>query len=168
MSVARADPATPLQRPEIKERNSASAHRPADEWLAAVSDTNLEQMRGGFDTGSGLVVSFGVQRAVYINGNMITTTSFNIPDVGKVSGAQADMLSAAAAVNLVQNGPGNTIQPGALSQAIGATVIQNTLNNQSIQNLTVINTATNSLGLLKSINAQSSLRDALSNAVGSR
>ncbi|MEO8598294.1 MAG: hypothetical protein ABI656_00515 [bacterium] len=167
--------ALPLVKPEMQpvrtvvDKQASSAQKPDDKWRVAVSDTNLDQMRGGFNTGSGLLVSFGIQRAVYINGNMVTTTSFNIPDVGKVSGAQAATLSAAAgAVNLVQNGPGNTIEPGALSQAVGATVIQNTLSNQNIQNLTIIDASTNSLGLLKSINALSTLNDALSNAVGIR
>jgi len=143
-----------------------AAHDAKDQWLAAVSDTNLEQMRGGFDTGSGLLVSFGIQRAVYINGNLVTTTSFNIPDVSKVTSTEAAMLgSTIGTTNVVQNGPGNTIQPGALSQAVAATVIQNSLNNQNIQNLTIIDTTTNSLGMLKSMNSQSTLRDALSNSV---
>lgn len=140
-----------------------------DQWLAAVSDTNLDQMRGGFDTGSGLLVSFGIQRAVYINGNMVTTTSFNIPDVSKVTGAEAAMLgSTIGTVNVVQNGPGNMVQSGALSQAVAATVIQNSLNNQNIQNLTIIDTTTNSLGMLKSMNSQATLKDALSNSVMSK
>ena len=143
-----------------------AGHDAKDQWLAAVSDTNLEQMRGGFDTGSGLLVSFGIQRAVYINGNLVTTTSFNIPDVSKVTSTEAAMLgSTIGTTNVVQNGPGNTIQPGALSQAVAATVIQNSLNNQNIQNLTIIDTTTNSLGMLKSMNSQSTLRDALSNSV---
>ena len=143
-----------------------AGHDAKDQWLAAVSDTNLDQMRGGFDTGSGLLVSFGIQRAVYINGNLVTTTSFNIPDVSKVTSTEAAMLgSTIGTTNVVQNGPGNTIQPGALSQAVAATVIQNSLNNQNIQNLTIIDTTTNSLGMLKSMNSQSTLRDALSNSV---
>lgn len=143
-----------------------AGHDTKDQWLAAVSDTNLDQMRGGFDTGSGLLVSFGIQRAVYINGNLVTTTSFNIPDVSKVTSTEAAMLgSTIGTTNVVQNGPGNTIQPGALSQAVAATVIQNSLNNQNIQNLTIIDTTTNSLGMLKSMNSQSTLRDALSNSV---
>ncbi|MEO8407109.1 MAG: hypothetical protein ABI476_01600 [Oxalobacteraceae bacterium] len=145
-----------------------ATHDAKDQWLAAVtvSDTDLDQMRGGFDTGSGLLVSFGIQRAVYINGNLVTTTSFHIPDVSKVTSAQAAMLgSAAGTVNVVQNGPGNTIQSGALSQAVAGTVIQNSLNNQHIQNLTIIDTTTNSLGMLKSLNSQSALKDALSNSL---
>lgn len=153
--------------PTAAVRDAGSAQKQTAKWLTAVSDTNLEQMRGGFDAGSGLLVSFGIQRAVYINGNMVTTTSFTLPDVGKVTDAQAEMLrTTAGTVNLVQNGQGNTIQSGALSQTIGATVIQNTLNNQNIQNLTIIDATTNSLSMLKNINALSTLNDALSKAVG--
>jgi hypothetical protein len=239
--------------------SSLTGHqRPTNEWLA-VSDNSLDQMRGGFDAGAGLMVSFGIERAVYINGNLTTSISFNIPDVSKlaadqvriaanqtilaadharvvteqakatadqarlaadqakvtagqaglaaspaglseqvriaseqakISGEQARLTSeqakisseqarltseqakissvTGASVNLVQNGPGNTFQPGPLSQAVAATVIQNTLNNQSIQSLTVINTTVNSLSVLKGLNAQASLRDALGNSLGIR
>ncbi|MEO6353322.1 MAG: hypothetical protein ABI575_04600 [Oxalobacteraceae bacterium] len=291
---------------------------PAQEWLA-VSNNSLDDMRGGFDNGAGLLVSFGIERAVYINGNLTTSVSFNIPDVGKFAASQAQIAadqakvvadqsrivaeqakvtadqarlaadqaritavqvgaaagqtaaaaataaaqaSAAAgqtaaaaaragvaagqttaaaaqvgvaagqtaaaaaptgvaaaqaglgeqvriaseqarinseqsrlsseqakinseqarltteqakigsitgaAVNLIQNGPGNVFQPGPLPQTVAATVIQNTLDNQNIKSLTVINTAVNSLGVLKAINAQASLRDALGNSLGVR
>lgn len=158
----------PIRTAEAKPSgNGRNGQGSRDAWLAAVDDSSLDQMRGGFDTGSGLLVSFGIQRAVYINGNLVTTTSFNIPDVAKVSGAQAAMLAAGTA-SLVQNGSGNSIEAGALSQAVGATVIQNTLNNQKIQNMTIINTTTNSLGMLKGLNTQATLRDALSSAVGAK
>lgn len=155
--------------PPVQEQGTKDAKDAKGQWLAAVSNDDLDQMRGGFDTGSGLLVSFGIQRAVYINGNLETTTSFNIPDVGKITSAQAAMInSAAGSVNVVQNGPGNMIQSGALSQAVGATVIQNSLNNQHIQNLTIIDTTTNSLGMLKGMNSQATLQNALSNSVTAR
>lgn len=155
--------------PLVLEQETKNVKDAKEQWLAAVSNDDLDQMRGGFDTGSGLLVSFGIQRAVYINGNLETTTSFNIPDVSKITSAQAAMInSAAGSVNVVQNGPGNMIQSGALSQAVGATVIQNSLNNQHIQNLTIIDTTTNSLGMLKGMNSQATLQNALSNSVTAR
>ena len=47
-------------------------------------------------------------------------------------------------------------------------VIQNSLNNQNIQTFTIINTGVNSLWLLKSLNTQTVLNDALLGAIGSR
>jgi hypothetical protein len=51
---------------------------------------------------------------------------------------------------------------------VPATVVQNSLNGQNIQALTRINTSVNSLGLFKSSNAQTTLRDALMGTMGTR
>jgi hypothetical protein len=44
-------------------------------WLAA-SNHALDQLRGGFDFGAGLVVSFGIRRTVYINEQLETRKLF--------------------------------------------------------------------------------------------
>jgi hypothetical protein len=140
----------------------------AAEWQA-VSLLYLDEMRGGFDTGTQLKISFGIERAVYINGNLLTTTNFYIPDVGAITNEQARMLSSVlGTVNLIQNGPGNTFDPGSLSQSAAVTVIQNTLNDQIIKALTTINATANSLELLKDINLHSVLQEALNNSLNSR
>ena len=80
-------------------------------WLAA-SNKTLDGMRGGFDIGAGLTVSFGVVRSIAINGNLLVTTSFNIADLNKITPIQAAFISQqVGALNLIQNGPGNTVQP---------------------------------------------------------
>ena len=48
------------------------------------------------------------------------------------------------------------------------TVVQNTLDNQAIKSMTVIDAGVNSLGLLRSINVQTVLKDALMGAIGVR
>lgn len=139
-----------------------------NEWVA-VSNENLENMRGGFDAGSGLSVSFGIVRTVTINGDLVNRTSFNLPDVAKITGEQARMASAAIAeAGLVQNGAANFVDAGVKSQLAGGTFIQNSLNDQTIQTLTIINTGVNSLGLLKAMNAQTALKDALIGSMGIR
>lgn len=137
-------------------------------WLAA-SDRTLDQLRGGFDMGSGLVVSFGISRAVYVNGQLATSTSFQVGDITKLNPSQAMALNQqmASQTLVVQNGPGNTVEPGAATIPL-ATYIQNTLNNQTIRNQTVIQATTNGLGIIKSLNLQSTLNDALTNAIRSR
>lgn len=133
----------------------------------ALSEQRLDTLRGGFDTSQGLKVSFGISRAVYVNGNLVTQTSFNIPDVGAMTAQQAQaMLASGGASTLVQNGRGNAVQPGALPP--GAMAIQNTLNNQQIQALTSINTSVNSLASYKVANLISSINAALAATVRPR
>jgi hypothetical protein len=143
------------------------AFRPS-EWVA-VSNENLDKVRGGFDVGSGLAVSFGIVRTVTINGDLVNRTSFNLPDVTKITPDQAKITSAAIAqAGIVQNGAGNFVDPSVKAQLAGGTLIQNSLNNQKIQTLTVINAGVNSMGLLKAINVQTALKDALFGSMGVR
>ncbi|MEN3364521.1 MAG: hypothetical protein V7606_1795 [Burkholderiales bacterium] len=126
-----------------------------------VSSTYLDEMRGGFDTGAGLRVSFGILREGYVNGKLVSTTSFNIGNIDRLSTEQMRGINA----TLVRNGAAGTFgmpsQPAAL-------VIQNTLNQQDIRSLTVINATTNSLDLIRSLNLQSVLTDALAQALRGR
>lgn len=139
-----------------------------DEWVA-VSDQQLDTQRGGFDAGSGLAVSFGIIRTVMVNGDLVSKTSFNLPDVTKITSEQARLASAAMAESgLVQIGPNNFVDAGVRSSLATGTLIQNSLNDQQIQTLTIINTGVNSLVLLKALNTQTVLNDALLGAVGSR
>lgn len=143
------------------------AFRP-DEWVA-VSDQQLDSQRGGFDAGSGLAVSFGIIRTVMVNGDLVSRTSFNLPDVTQITSEQARLACAAIADSgLVQIGPNNFVDAGVRSDLATGTLIQNSLNDQQIQTLTIINTGVNSLGLLKALNTQTALNDALLGAVGSR
>ena len=192
-----------------------TAFQPAD-WVAA-SNEHLDNMRGGFDAGSGLSVSFGIVKTVMINGNLITKISFNLPDVSRITAETAKIVSdALAKAGIVQNGAGNIVDTGIRSEvaagtaagapiqstpdagvrsevaagtAAGAliqgtpdagvrsqvvagtaltTLIQNTLNDQKIQTLTVINAGVNSLGLLRAMNTQMVLKDALFGSIGIR
>ena len=65
----------------------------------------------------------------------------------------------------LRGGPGTSFQPGAVSASTVGTVVQNTLNNQKIQNLTVINATVNSMEILKSLNLQSMLKNAAIDSV---
>lgn len=136
---------------------------------APVADSELAGVRGGFETPGGLLVSLGVERLVSINGAVVASSNFSISDVTKVSAAEAQLASdAVAAVTLVQNGSGNVFQQDTTMSSLGALVIQNSANDQLIRSQTTISTTVNSLSLLKSLNFEGSLRDALNSAVGSR
>lgn len=130
--------------------------------VLAVADERLANLRGGFENGQGLRVSLGIERAAYVNGALVTHTRFNLPDASRISAAQArEVAAVVGAVQLVQNGAGNLFLPGAAAGAGAATVIQNSLNDQTLRAVTTIDAASNSLQFLKNANSFSTLRDAL-------
>ncbi|RDI98081.1 hypothetical protein DVT68_13440 [Dyella solisilvae] len=139
---------------------AANAQGPVDEvdqWTP-VSQDALDETRGGFDLGNGLVASFGIDRAVYVNGNLVTSTSFNVPDIAHITAQQASAMAAALnTISVVQVGPNNTFDATGLQATSAGTVIQNTLNHQNIQSITTLNTTVNSLNAFR----QGSLQDAL-------
>ena len=135
-------------------------------WMA-VGDGTLDSLRGGFDTGNGLMVTFGISRATYVNGDLVTQTTLNFGQLNNLSAAQAAQLSKQmAAINLIQIGPGNSFLPQ--QAGTSGTVIQNTLDNQHIVNQTVIDATSNSAGMIKAANTLSTLQDSLRNSVGTR
>ena len=134
----------------------------------AVLDQALDRVRGGFVTNN-LNIAFGIERAVYINGILVTTTSLNISDTGRITNSTDSKALAPGALALIQSGTGNSVAGGAFSSGAGlglsasaiGTVVQNTLDGQKIQNVTVINATANSLGVLRGLNLQNSLRNSL-------
>ena len=160
------------QRSTILSSFSQAAPAPAQLQLAqrtlvALDETALDGLRGGFIGDGGLKISFGIERAVYINGSLVTTTSLNLSELGTLSAGKAAALSLPEVGNriaFIQNGTGNTVLTNLGPAAIG-TVIQNTLNGQKIQTLTTINATANSLGVLKSIEAQRNLRSAITDSL---
>ena len=137
-------------------------------WLA-VSNQELDGLRGGFDAGSGLMVSFGITRAVSLNGQLVTNTSFLVDDVRKLNPAQAQALGQQVSLQAqaVQNGPGNTAGTGANGAPL-AIYVQNTLNNQTIRSETVIHAASSGLSLVKNLNLQATLNESINNAIRNR
>jgi hypothetical protein len=147
----------------------AQARAQADlgDWQP-VDDAVLAEARGGFDVGGGLVLSLGIERVASVNGAVVSSSAFNIPDVSRLTAEQAGRAGAAlSALTLLQNGAGNSFA-AALPSALGATVIQNSLNDQVLATRTVINASVNSLDFFKAINFQDGLRNALSDAIGAR
>ena len=137
-------------------------------WMAA-SDRTLDRMRGGFDLGSGLVVSFGIQREVSVNGQLILSSSFQLRDLTGLTSPQAAALGRqiAAQSQVVNNGAGNTLDPGAAAIP-AATYIQNTLNNQTIRNQIIIDATSNAMGIAKGLNLQATINEAIAQAIGTR
>lgn len=236
--------------------------------LQTMNDAALDEMRGGFTGSDGLNISFGIDRAVYINGALAVTTSLNVTDMtGWVPGlvqsaqqiassivtpltaaqseaaastqsmaqqstapqptAQAQQsaaqqsisqlqpatTSAGATANqaapvaqasspsavtsaapstsatqtstghaqtatpqvqtlnggrlaVIQSGPNNTFQPGEINAGAIGTIVQNSLNNQKIQSITVINASVNSMKVSNSLNLQRTINTAVIDSLG--
>lgn len=129
-----------------------------------VSDARLDEMRGGFDIATGLQIAFGIERAVFVNGQLVATTSFNIPNLAQITVPQAQQLAQALnTATVVQTGAGNIAPANLMPGASAATIIQNTLNNQSIKALTTVNAAVNTLAQFKASNVQSTINSAIAN-----
>lgn len=151
----------PVERPAA---GDDSIRRRLGERRLALDDHALDEIRGGFEPpDSKLKFSFGIERAVYINGQLVASTVLNLGDLQWASGAggtAATMNVDAAGLLVVQNGAGNNFQVQAGPNAFG-TVVQNTLDNQKIQSVTTINAAVNSGQVLRAISIQSAIQDGL-------
>jgi len=131
------------------------AASPDARWVP-IPHAQLERMRGGFELPSGLLVSFGIERLVHVNGQLVASARLNLAD-GQVDGD----LSAFNQAMVVQVGEGNTFQPSGM----GGVVIQNTLDNQDIRVTTRIDTQVGTLGVFQAINQHDALQGALAGAV---
>ena len=109
-------------------------------------------------------MSFGIERLVYVNGNLVASARVTIPDLGRITAQQARELSDASDGLVVQFGDGNTFAPAGM--AANALVIQNTVDGQDISALTTIDVGVGSLGMFQSINANDALQTVLQRAPG--
>jgi hypothetical protein len=91
--------------------------------LEAVDNDTLDTMRGGFVMGNGVTVDIGVQKASYVDGVLQVQNSFRVADVA-----------------LLERTLGSTVSSGDLQNVSSSfgTLIQNNLDQKTIQNLTVI------------------------------
>ena len=124
---------------------------------AAVTDADLDEVRGGFETP--LHVALTLERTAYLNGELVVSGSVSIPDIGHMTTEQADALAAATGTLLIQNGPNNAFNVADLGPA--STVIQNTLNDQHLVTLTTLSVEVNTLGAFRELHFQDGLQDAL-------
>ena len=132
--------------------------------LAAVDTASLDEVRGGFELeGSSLKFTIGIERAVYINGNLVATNVLNLKDLqssaGGTSVAGALPAAAPSGALVVQNGPAGTnyVAPQ-VAQNPTATVIQNSLNDQKIQNVTTINASVNSMQTVRAMSVANAIQ----------
>lgn len=137
----------------------------------ALGDASLDQVRGGFEVpGSNLKYAFGIERAVFINGELVARTVLRLQDLGTVAGRGAPVQEltgvngAAATVDVIQNGPGNNFTAQVGPNMVG-TVIQNTLDNQKIQHVTTINATVNSMQMMRAMSVQSAVQSGIVDSI---
>ena len=132
------------------------APAPNFEVLATVDEATLDSLRGGFEAPGGLRMSFGIERAVFINGVLHSTTHLKLEDLGQVVAT----LPPGATLAVIQNGPGNSVATTLPANVLG-TVIQNSLDDQTLQVVNKIDIKVNSAEMLRGALMQQSLQDAL-------
>jgi len=134
----------------------------------AVDSATLEAARGGFITADGLMVTLGLERLVSINGTVVERTEMQLGDIGKLARGEGTLSrDALGELRLIQNGDVRTMA-GNAQNLLGGTIIQNSLNDQTIRNQISINATVNTAGMLRALNFGASLNNALSSAVGTR
>ena len=101
-----------------------------------VDNGELDEMRGGFSTGDGFDVSFGLTQTGSLNGIEQFSNSLRIDSMAS---GMADANFSDTNLVLLQNGSGNFVSSGVLdsiSDGFGS-VIQNTLDDQHISTTTI-------------------------------
>lgn len=152
-----------LPLPAMGQGGADSPLQLGEEWVP-MDPARLADMRGGLMMPSGMVLSFGIERLVYVNGQLVASANLQIPDLGRMTADQASALAAINEGRVVQIGEGNRIDPGAGGNAL---VIQNTLDGQTITALTTLNVGVGTLGMLQEINTYDALHNALIASPGS-
>lgn len=107
------------------EMSNISAQR-FDNWSRA-SDSELDQLRGGFVLQNGTNIDFSLDRITSLNGSVVSSSFFQLPENA----------------SLFQNGTLNQVPYLAMS-GLGS-VIQNNVDNQVIRTVTDINIAISNL-----------------------
>lgn len=131
------------------------------EGFPVVDDRELDQMRGGFETVSnGIPLSFslGIERTSFVNGQLVATSTVVIPSLAAAMNGGGVTVTGDP-ITVIQNGPGNSFALSSISDksAQFMTVIQNTLDNQVISNVTRIDVSITSKDFLRSLAVQQSL-----------
>lgn len=149
------------KKSSVQSSLAAQYPHPLGQQLAAVDLASLDEVRGGFEPeGSGLKFSIGIERAVFINGNLVATTVLVPKGLQLATGgsaASALPTGSTGGLGIIQNGTGNNVSTR-ISPNLAGTVIQNSLNDQKIQNVTTINATVNSMATLRTMSLHNAIQ----------
>jgi len=186
---------------------SAMAYERSEDFTfrTPVTEEVLDSMRGGFQRDpDGPFMSFGIERNVFDNGKLVSSTVLKIPDMARFAehrdwnpfadhsnrsssadqsgrkpfGEQStvkpvvdrsDMRPVAdhpsETFTLIQSGPGNSLPHDVSSLPPFTTIIQNSLDNRTIQSETVINATVEALTWARSLQLGNALSQANMEAI---
>ena len=117
--------------------------------MVPISDAQLKELRGGFITADGLEINIGYEQVSYINGILESHTAIDLSQLDRagMNGAIDNALQTSS-LNIIQNGPGNRLPQGLAANIPDGflTVIQNTLDGQTINNINLLNIRARKLG----------------------
>ncbi len=82
----------------------------------ALDDERLDALRGGYESAQGLVYSFGIERAVVVNGELIATTKLVIDNLGALLAGQPANVQIISQAQNVAQGTLSGVSPPAPSQ----------------------------------------------------
>lgn len=123
-----------------------------------VDDQDLAALRGGFLTSAGLHIDFSLQNLVVLNGQAVVQSVIGPTASGALS---SWAVSSPGAGSPLANLPaGTTIMSSGLQ-----TIVQNSLDNQAIQSLKVLNIELSNLAGLRSIGLQHRIDHALADSL---
>jgi hypothetical protein len=152
-------PAMAFEEDESVMNEMAVSKEIVDDWMP-VNEEVLDGMRGGFQSSpNGPMMSFGIERSVFLNDKLVSSTVLDIPDVSRFA------ANPSHAFTLIQHGSGNSVPQNLSSLSPFMTVIQNSLDHQSIQTHTVINATVAALSLGRSLELGNALSQATVDAL---
>jgi hypothetical protein len=133
----------------------SSARADADGFGGAeiVPLQELDATRGGYQAGQDLMFSFGIEKAIYLNGVLEATSSLNLlqPAGGGSPSSQVPSFTLIQHGSSLQNFSAFT-SPG---QGFQGTILQNSLDLQKITTVTKISVGLNVLGAFRENNLSS-------------
>lgn len=148
-TVAAAEPAPSVV--EADRPHPAADDRPAPMADATlVTPDRLDQTRGGFelsDRGNTLRVTFGLERAIYVNGALVTSSALSFDGMSRLASS------------------GNMISMNPTELPTGALLLQNSLNDQRLEARTMINAVVEGAHLMRAARLESIMRDSSIDAV---
>lgn len=104
-----------------------------------LSQEEMAGLRGGFMTADGIEITIGYEQAAFINGILQTKLALDISrlDHRNAAGLAGDIQP----IRIIQSGEGNLAPAPPLSLPVAGylTLLQNSLDNQTLHNLTVLN-----------------------------
>lgn len=128
--------------------------------LQVISDGELGAMRGGIDTSSGAMISFGIERAVFVDGILQTVNTLNLPQLNSMFNQALSDQMKTNLITFVRNGSGNVSSLNDLQLNI-PNVVQNSLDQKVIDTYTIINATIPNISSFRNMNISSMLTELL-------